>query len=329
MRKQLILLAAISLCGLSLESSLAADAKVSGRVILDGAPLAEGKITIYFDNGQFVGSKIKDGKFVIDQISSGTYKVTVEGKGVPHKFANDEASVLTFSVRPGSNTFDLALEGAKAAAPSKVQNDLAEVLMNGPDSPKALAIVLKDPDKYSALVLFYAAAVALKEKQLEDAGFLFYAARIRAQFDKECFTAKGKGGDSPFTLYQALAFQIGNTLNPEIMAEPKVFAKAVERLKKYNPTAPDDYEPGYDFTERKSVEVALEATKAFRAGYVSSLGDLATLLSDETYFNAFRVVQSYNQSEADKRPTKSENDVAIETLKRIEKEKGLKGAFAK
>lgn len=175
MRKQLILLAAISLCGLSLESSLAADAKVSGRVILDGAPLAEGKITIYFDNGQFVGSKIKDGKFVIDQISSGTYKVTVEGKGVPHKFANDEASVLTFSVRPGSNTFDLALEGAKAAAPSKVQNDLAEVLMNGPDSPKALAIVLKDPDKYSALVLFYAAAVALKEKQLEDAGFLFYA----------------------------------------------------------------------------------------------------------------------------------------------------------
>jgi len=53
-------------------------------------------------------------------------------------------------------------------------------------------------------------------------------------------------------------------------------------------------------------------------------------LNDTEYFEAFRVVQAYNLAIDDKRrPTKEENEKATETMKRVEKDKGLKGFFSK
>jgi hypothetical protein len=114
------------------------------------------------------------------------------------------------------------------------------------------------------------------------------------------------------------------------MAEPKVFAKAIERLKNWNPKAPKEYDPGYEFTERKSEKDANEAVKQNRTEFLSRLSGLSSLLNDAEYFTAFRVVQAYNKAMDDKRrPTNEEKEKATETMKRIEKDKGLKGFFSK
>jgi hypothetical protein len=58
------------------------------------------------------------------------------------------------------------------------------------------------------------------------------------------------------------------------------------------------------------------------------MSDLSTLLNDAEYFAATRIVQAYNLNSDDKRPTKEAKDQATETMKRIEKDKGLKGFFS-
>jgi hypothetical protein len=213
---------------------------------------------------------------------------------------------------------------------SPAEIDLLEKLAEGPDQAKALETVLKAPDQFSALILYLGADVAFKEKRLEDSAFLFYAGQLRARFDKECFPPKGTGGDSPFLALAALSQQFGSAINPAVMTEPKVFAKAIERVKKWNPKAPRGYEPGYEFTERKSEKDAHEAAKPGRTEFLSRLGDLSSLLNDAEYFAAVRVFQAYHLASDDRqRPTKEENEKATETMKRIEKDKGLKGFFSK
>lgn len=80
-----------------------------GIISLDGEPLAAGKITLHRDNGQFVGSKVKDGMFTIDHIPAGKFKVTIEGKGVAKKYETEENTVLTVTVAEGANVLDFAL----------------------------------------------------------------------------------------------------------------------------------------------------------------------------------------------------------------------------
>jgi hypothetical protein len=218
---------------------------------------------------------------------------------------------------------------AVAFSQSPGEKDLFEKLAKGPDQVKALDTVLKAPEGYSPLILYFGAQVAFEEKRLEDSAFLFYAGQLRARFDKECFPAKGTGGSSPFLVYAAVSQQIGGSLNPAVMAEPKAFAKAIDRLKKFNPKAPKEYDPGYEFTERKSEKDAQEAAKAGREEFISGMSDLSSLLSDAEYFAAFRVVQAYNLVIDGKRPTQEEKEKATETMRRIEKDKGLKGFFSK
>jgi hypothetical protein len=225
---------------------------------------------------------------------------------------------------------NLILFASAGFSQSPAEKDLIEKLDVGPGHAKALETVLKAPDQFSAVILYVGARAALKENRLEDSAFLFYAGQLRKRFDKECFPPKETGGDSPFVAFAALSQQLGSVITPAAMAEPKVFAKAVERVKKWNPKAPKEYDPGYEFTERKSEKDAHEAVKAYRTEFLSRLGDISSLLSDAEYFIAFRVVQAYRLASDDKqRPTKEENEKATETMKRIEKDTGLKGFFSK
>jgi hypothetical protein len=107
-----VLLAAAVSCGLVMAASSAgaADGKVSGVVTVSGKPLAAGKVVFHLADGQFVGSKVKDGKYAIDRVPAGTRKVTVEGKGVPDKYADGESSPLTVEVKGGDGTFDFDLK---------------------------------------------------------------------------------------------------------------------------------------------------------------------------------------------------------------------------
>jgi len=83
--------------------------QATGVVTFEGKPLAEGKITLYRENGQFVGAKIKDGEYAIDFVPTGMFRVTLEGKGVPAKYALEEASGLTVTVVAGKNAFNFDL----------------------------------------------------------------------------------------------------------------------------------------------------------------------------------------------------------------------------
>lgn len=211
---------------------------------------------------------------------------------------------------------------------SPTEEALLERLLKGPDSSSALDTVLKKPDEYSALILYAGAGVAFKENRLEDSGFLYYSAQLRARFDKECFPPKGTGGNSPFVVYAALSQQLGSEINPAVMAEPKVFEKALARLKEFIPKAPQNYDPGYEFLEKKSAQNAFKAVEPNRTEFINRMTDLSTLLNDAEYFAAFQVIQEYNLSRDGKRPTAGENDKATETMKRIEKTKGLEGFFS-
>ncbi len=88
----------------------AADGKVSGNVTLNGKLLGEGKITFHMTNGQFVGSTIKDGKYLIDRVPVGSFKVTVEGEGVPAAFASAKTTSLAVEVTEGPTNLDFNIK---------------------------------------------------------------------------------------------------------------------------------------------------------------------------------------------------------------------------
>jgi hypothetical protein len=110
---RLVLAAVTTACSLLLVSPSAvhaADGKVTGKVTVAGKPLASGRIIFHLDDGQFVGSKVKNGDYTIDRVPVGTRKVTVEGKGVPDKYADEETSGLKLEVKEGVNTIDINIE---------------------------------------------------------------------------------------------------------------------------------------------------------------------------------------------------------------------------
>ena len=107
-----VLAVVVATCSLILASSpvaIAADGKVTGLITVRGKPIT-GKVTFHLDD-QFVGSKVKeDGKYTVNRVMVGKYKVTLEGKGVPAKFTAEDITPLTVEVKEGANTFDFELQ---------------------------------------------------------------------------------------------------------------------------------------------------------------------------------------------------------------------------
>jgi len=84
---------------------------VTGAVTYKGKPLADGTITFHLKGDQFVGSKIKDGKYLVDRVPAGTVKVTIESKKfrLPAKYASEDTSGLTVEVKKGKGMADFDL----------------------------------------------------------------------------------------------------------------------------------------------------------------------------------------------------------------------------
>ncbi len=107
-------LALVALCGLFVAASPpkthTGDEGI-GKITLDGKPPTAGKITFYRSDGQFVGSKVKNGKYAIDHMPVGVLKVTIEGKGVPARYASENTSPLTVEIKKGGgkSRFDFDL----------------------------------------------------------------------------------------------------------------------------------------------------------------------------------------------------------------------------
>jgi hypothetical protein len=202
---------------------------------------------------------------------------------------------------------------------SPAEKDLYEKLAKR--DVEALETVLKTPDKYSPAILFLGAGTAFDWNKLEDSAFLFYAGQLRVRFDEKCFPPKVTGAEPPLQAYDAVALGLGSTINPTVTAKPKTFAKVIKRLEKWNPKAPKEYTPGYEFKDRLSEKDAQEAAKPNRTEFFSVMGGLSKLLNDAEYSAAYDVSRTPNLV------TKEEFEKAMETMKRIEKDKGIKGFF--
>ena len=100
-----------AVCGLVMAAGSAGadDGKVSGRVSVGGKPLAVGRVIFHLENGQFVGSKVKDGKYTIDRVPTGILTVTAEGDGIPAKYTRDDRSPLRVMVKEGEGMIDFNL----------------------------------------------------------------------------------------------------------------------------------------------------------------------------------------------------------------------------
>jgi hypothetical protein len=84
---------------------------VKGIVTLEGKPLASGRIFFHLKNDQFVGARIKDGKYSVERVPAGTWRITVEGEGVPVRYSSDEKSGIEMKVVANAvpGTYDIKL----------------------------------------------------------------------------------------------------------------------------------------------------------------------------------------------------------------------------
>jgi hypothetical protein len=88
----------------------AGDGKISGTVTFKGKSVEAAKVVFHLENGEFVGAKIKeDGTYSLSRVPAGAWKITIEGKDVPAKYASEETSGLTFTVKEGSSKLDIEL----------------------------------------------------------------------------------------------------------------------------------------------------------------------------------------------------------------------------
>jgi hypothetical protein len=230
---------------------------------------------------------------------------------------------VAFGFLAAISAVTLGADNVKAPA----DKELLEKLEKGVAKVKALEAVLKKSDGFSPSVLRAGMLVALHEKRFEDGAFLFFVGVWRADFDRECFPAEGLSGVGPF-LVDSIYAQLFVKLPPgTVMKDPVAFTRVIDRLKKWSPQVPKDYDPGYNFKERRSEKAALEATKAKRTEAIRLLSDISILLNDAEYFAAFRVNQAFKHASEEKRPTRAENETATNTMKRIEKAKYVKASF--
>jgi len=227
-------------------------------------------------------------------------------------------------------TFNIAFAVAFMAfnnlqAQSPAESDIyGRLVGHGNESVSALETVLKASDNYSTAVLFMGSAVAYRLKQLDDSAFLMYIAEIRVQFDHALFPPTGTDDNDPVQTFAALQQQLGGMINPAIMQKPKLFAKVLARVKAWTPKVSENYNPGWEFSKKESANEGEAALKNAKKEFLKTMDGLCTLLQDNAYFAAFKTSQDYNLKSSGK-PSKQAYDAAVQTMKRIEKEKGIYG----
>jgi|TARA_B110001469_G_C9604601_1_gene300506 hypothetical protein len=222
----------------------------------------------------------------------------------------------------------LAVLVLPAIASPEEEAKLYDALMAGGDeSAKALEMIIQNADEVTAVSLFMASGVALKNEDFTNSAYLFYVAKFRAQFDKEVFPPVGTGGNSPMVAFGALSSQLGSVINPEIMRRPANFSASLKLAKEWAPVVPNNYNPGWEYSEKMSIDEATAKLSETKKEFDQGMGDYASLLSSSDYFEAFNIVQDYNMKFDDSRPSKDAYDDAVASMTEIEKSKGIRGMF--
>ena len=80
--------------------------KLQGFFLMAGKPVQDARVYIHSADGQFRGTHVANGFFLLEHVPVGKYRVTFDGKDVPaNRFgvevgAKDEMVSMTFDVRP-------------------------------------------------------------------------------------------------------------------------------------------------------------------------------------------------------------------------------------
>ena len=86
-----------------------ATGSVQGKVTLFGKPLAAGKLWFHPAKGKPVVATVKNGAYSAAKVPVGELRITLEGKGVPKKYAAVKTTPLTLTVQKGENNCDLVV----------------------------------------------------------------------------------------------------------------------------------------------------------------------------------------------------------------------------
>lgn len=82
---------------------------VSGRVTLDGQPLAKGRLVLHPPDGRPIEIEITDGAFAAKDVPIAEMRVVIQGEGVPESFARKETTALVVQTLAEANVFNLEL----------------------------------------------------------------------------------------------------------------------------------------------------------------------------------------------------------------------------
>jgi hypothetical protein len=95
-------------------AALADDAEtgtVEGKVTLNGKPLAKAKVIFHLKDGNAISAETKeDGSYTAKDVPTGTLPVSIQGEGVPKKYADRKTTPLQLEVKKGKSTADFELK---------------------------------------------------------------------------------------------------------------------------------------------------------------------------------------------------------------------------
>ncbi|QDV39309.1 hypothetical protein [Tautonia plasticadhaerens] len=130
-----MLIAAVGFTGWLTVAGLAPATEVAGIVTFGGEPLATGRVIFHLDDGEFVGSKVRDGKYSVSRVPAGQWRITIEGESIPPRYSSEDRSGLVAAIREGSNTIDLDLAGQSRPHPSTAGDHPLDIKPVQADSP--------------------------------------------------------------------------------------------------------------------------------------------------------------------------------------------------
>lgn len=121
------MIVSVTLLSLLTKTALAADGSVAGAITVNGQPLATGTISFYDNPNQVFKATITNGRFSIDRVPTGKYRVTIEGNGIEARFSDTTKTTLQVQLLGGNSTFnfDLNTRVTPTKAKAEIKGKLA------------------------------------------------------------------------------------------------------------------------------------------------------------------------------------------------------------
>ncbi len=86
---------------------------IVGSVTVNGKPLADGTIIFNLDDSEFVGTRIKDGKYKVTRVPAGKWLVTIRSDELPTKDASKNAAEFRVEAMQGMSIMDFDVKRKK------------------------------------------------------------------------------------------------------------------------------------------------------------------------------------------------------------------------